>query len=128
MVVVVACGLVATACGGVSEPELPSVAKAVKGEEVDRDSFLSALRTSFRAGSTAVVSFDVRGGAGLRGSGAVRYTAKTMDSDLSIEDWRLKGASIEIRQSGCVKESASATALSAITTRLEGFRGRARNA
>jgi len=96
MAVVVAVALLASACGS-SESTLPTFDEPVKGDRVDPDSFLSALRRSFRAGSTAVVSFDVRGGAGLRGGGAVRYTADDMDADVRIDDWKVDGASIDVR-------------------------------
>jgi hypothetical protein len=89
-------GLVVSACGA-SESELPSFDNPVKGDHVDPDSFLKALRSSFRAGSTAMVSFDVRGGIGLQGGGAVRYTADGMDASLRLDDWQVEGASIDIR-------------------------------
>ena len=47
-----------------------------------------------------MVSFDVRGGVGLRGGGAVRYTADDMDASLRIDDWQVEGASIDIRTVG----------------------------
>jgi hypothetical protein len=91
--------LVLAACGG-GEGELPTFDRPVKGDRVDPESFLTALRTSFRTGSTAVVRFDVEGGAGLRGGGAVRYRADDMDASLRIDDWRVEGASIDIRTVG----------------------------
>ncbi|MFL6089098.1 MAG: hypothetical protein ACJ71Z_03050 [Aeromicrobium sp.] len=95
---VLAC-LTLSACGGSGE-SLPTFKDAAKGEKVAPESFLSALRSSFRSGSTAVVSFDVRGGAALRGGGAVRYADRTMDSDLRIEDWQVSGGSIDVRTIG----------------------------
>ncbi|HJR88995.1 MAG TPA: hypothetical protein VJ782_02415 [Aeromicrobium sp.] len=91
-----AVGLVVSACGP-SDSELPTFNEPVKGDRVDPDSFLKALRSSFRAGSLARVSFDVRGGVGLQGGGAVRYTADGMDASLRIDDWQVEGASIDIR-------------------------------
>ena len=92
--------LLASGCGGSGDSGYPSFDEAVKGDQVDRDSFLTALRGSFRNGSTAVVSFDVRGGAGLRGAGSVRYTADGMESSLRIDDWQVEDATIEIRTVG----------------------------
>ena len=97
--IVLAVGLLASACGG-SDSGLPTFEDPVKGDRVAPESFLAALRSSFRTGSTAVVSFDVRGGVGLRGGGAVRYTADDMDASLSIDDWQVEGASIDIRTVG----------------------------
>ena len=91
--------LMSAACGG-SDSALPSFDEPVKGDRVEPASFLEALRTSFRSGSTATVSFDVRGGAGLRGRGSVRYLADDMDANLRIDDWQVEGASIEIRTVG----------------------------
>jgi len=99
MAIVLAVGLAASACGG-TDSRLPTFDDPVQGDRVDLESFLTALRTSFRSGSTAEVSFDVRGGAGLRGGGAVRYTADDMDASLRIDDWQVEGASIEIRTVG----------------------------
>ena len=79
------------------DSSLPTFDEPVKGDRVDPDSFLKALRSSFRTGSTAIVSFDVRGGIGLRGGGAVRYTADGMDASLRIDDWQVEGGSIDIR-------------------------------
>ena len=98
-VLVLAVGLLASACGG-SDSGLPTFDDPVKGDRVAPESFLAALRSSFRGGSTAVVSFDVRGGVGLRGGGAVRYTADDMDASLRIDDWQVEGASIDIRTVG----------------------------
>lgn len=98
-VIVLAVGLLASACGG-SDSGLPTFDDPVKGDRVAPESFLAALRSSFRSGSTAVVSFDVRGGVGLRGGGAVRYTADDMDASLRIDDWQVEGASIDIRTVG----------------------------
>ena len=86
----------ASGCGG-SDSALPTFDQPVKGDRVDPDSFLNALRDSFRAGSTAEVSLDVRGGIGLQGGGDVRYTADGMDASLRIDDWQAEGASIDIR-------------------------------
>lgn len=99
MATVLAACLVASACGG-GDSGLPTFDDPVKGDRVDPESFLEALRTSFRSGSTAAVSFDVRGGAGLRGDGFVRYRADDVDASLRIDDWRVKGASIDIRTVG----------------------------
>jgi len=99
MTTVLAVALLLSACGG-TDNGLPTFDEPVKGDRVDPDSFLSALRRSFRAGSTAVVSFDVRGGAGLRGGGAVRYAADDMDADLRVDDWKVDGASIDLRMVG----------------------------
>jgi hypothetical protein len=98
-VIVLLVGLLTSACGG-SDAGLPTFDHPVKGDRVDPESFLVALRQSFRTGSTAVVSFDVRGGAGLRGGGSVRYTADDMDADLRIDDWQVEGASIDVRTVG----------------------------
>lgn len=98
-VIVVAFCLLASACGG-SDSGLPTFDDPVKGDRVAPESFLAALRASFRSGSTAVVSFDVRGGVGLRGGGAVRYTADDMDASLRIDDWQVEGAAIDIRTLG----------------------------
>lgn len=87
-------GLLTSACADAS---LPTFHEPVKGDRVDPESFLQALRTSFRSGSTAQVSFEVRGGTGLSGSGSVRYTAGDMDASLKIDDWQVDGASIDIR-------------------------------
>lgn len=87
--------LLTSGCGG--DEELPTFDRPVKGDRVDPQSFLTALRSSFRSGSTAVVRFDVQGGAGLRGGGAVRYRADDMDASLRIDDWQVEGASIDIR-------------------------------
>jgi hypothetical protein len=84
-------------CGGPGDQALPTFNDAVKGEQVDPESFLGALRGSFRTGSTAMVSFDVKGGAALRGTGAVRYARDQMDADLRLDDWKVNGASIDIR-------------------------------
>lgn len=89
--------LLASACGGSGEPESPRFDQAVKGDRVDAASFLDALRASFRTGSTARISFDMRGGAALRGAGAVRYARERMDADLQVDDWKVDGASIDIR-------------------------------
>jgi len=96
LAVVLAVALVATGCGS-TDSGLPTFDDPVKGDRVDPASFLKALRTSFRSGSTAMVRFDVRGGAGLRGGGSVRYRADDMDASLRIDDWQVKGASIDIR-------------------------------
>lgn len=98
-VIVLALALLASACGG-SASGSPTFDNPVKGDRIDPDSFLAALRSSFRSGSTARVSFDVQGGAGLRGGGAVRYTAEGMDAMLRIDDWQVEGASIGIRTVG----------------------------
>jgi hypothetical protein len=98
-VIVLNLALLGSACGG-SDSNLPTFDEPVKGDRVDQESFLKALRSSFRSGSTAVVSFDVRGGAGLRGGGAVRYTADDMDASLRIDDWQVEGASIDVRTVG----------------------------
>ena len=92
-------GLMTSACGG-NNSSLPTFDEPVKGDRVDPDSFLKALRSSFRTGSTARVSFDVRGGTGLRGGGAVRYMADGMDANLRIDDWQVEGGSIDIRTVG----------------------------
>lgn len=97
--VVLVVGLLASACGG-SSSELPTFDEPVKGDRVEVKSFLAALRSSFRTGSTAVVSFEVRGGTGLRGGGEVRYTADGMDASLRIDDWQVEGASIDLRMVG----------------------------
>jgi hypothetical protein len=97
--IVLTLALLASACGARDEA-LPSFDHPVKGDRVDPESFLAALRNSFRSGSTAVVRFDVRGGAGLRGSGSVRYAADDMDASLRIDDWQVEGASIDIRTVG----------------------------
>ena len=99
MAVVLAAGLLTSACGG-TDSALPTFDEPVKGDRVELESFLSALRTSFRSGSTAAVSFDVRGGAGLRGGGSVRYQSDDMDASLRVDDWQVEGASIEIRTVG----------------------------
>ena len=99
MVALLAVALLASACGG-SDSELPRFDDPVKGDRVAPESFLAALRSSFRSGSTAVVSFDVRGGVGLHGGGAVRYTADDMDASLRIDDWQIEGAYIDIRTVG----------------------------
>lgn len=96
MAVVLAIGLLASACGG-NDSSLPTFDEPVKGDRVEPDSFLEALRRSFRTGSTAVVTFDVRGGTGLHGGGALRYTAEGMDASLRIDDWQVEGGSIDIR-------------------------------
>lgn len=89
-----ALGLLTSACGGAS---LPTFDDPVKGDRVDPESFLKALSESFRSGSTARVSFEVRGGTGLSGTGSVRYTANAMDASLKIDDWQVDGAFIDIR-------------------------------
>lgn len=99
MVVVLTACLLASACGA-SDSSLPTFDEPVKGDRVDPDSFLDALRASFRSGSTAAVSFDVRGGAGLRGTGSVRYRADDVDASLRIDDWQVRGAAIDIRTVG----------------------------
>jgi hypothetical protein len=96
MAIALAVSLMGSACGQ-TDSALPTFDEPVKGDRVDPESFLEALRTSFRSGSTAMVSFDIRGGAGLRGGGAVRYRADDMDASLRIDDWQVKGASIDIR-------------------------------
>jgi len=96
MALLLALGLLVSGCGG-SDSTLPTFDHPVQGDQVDPESFLKALRTSFRTGSTAVVSFEVRGGAGLQGGGAVRYRAHDMDASLRIDDWQVKGASIDFR-------------------------------
>jgi hypothetical protein len=98
-VIVLTLALLASACGR-SDDALPTFDHPVTGDRVDKESFLGALRSSFRSGSTAVVRFDVRGGAGLRGAGSVRYTADDMDASLRIDDWQVEGASIDIRAVG----------------------------
>jgi hypothetical protein len=98
-VIVLAVGLLVSACGG-SDTSLPSFDHPIKGDRVDPESFLAALRQSFHSGSTAVVSFDVRGGTGLRGSGSVRYRADDMDANMRIDDWQVEGASIDVRTVG----------------------------
>lgn len=96
MAIGLAAVLLVGACGG-SDSALPTFDHPVQGDRVDPESFLGALRDSFRSGSTAAVSFDVRGGVGLRGRGWVRYTADDMDADLQVDDWQVEGATIEIR-------------------------------
>jgi hypothetical protein len=98
-VIVLTLALLASACGG-SDEALPTFDHPVTGDRVDPESFLGALRSSFRSGSTAAVRFDVRGGVGLRGGGSVRYTADDMDASLRIDDWQVEGASIDIRTVG----------------------------
>jgi hypothetical protein len=98
--VALAAGLTVSGCTAGDGEGFPTFEQAVKGDQVDPDSFLSALRSSFRAGSTAAITFDVRGGAALRGTGSVRYTADTMDASLKIDDWRVEGASIDLRTVG----------------------------
>jgi hypothetical protein len=83
-----------SACGDAS---LPTFDDSVKGDRVEPESFLKALSESFRSGSTARVSFEVRGGTGLSGTGSVRYTADAMDASLKIDDWKVDGAFIDIR-------------------------------
>ncbi|HUP99920.1 MAG TPA: hypothetical protein VM093_05610 [Aeromicrobium sp.] len=90
-------GVLVSACGGSGEAGLPTFDHAVKGDRVEPQSFLDALRASFRTGSTANVSFDVSAGAALRGAGAVRYAAHRMDADLRVDDWKVEGASVDIR-------------------------------
>lgn len=91
--------LLASACGGGAS--LPTFDEPVKGDRVDAESFLQALSGSFRSGSTARVSFEVRGGgAGLAGGGSVRYTADDVDASLKVDDWKVDGASIDIRTVG----------------------------
>lgn len=95
-VVILTLALLASGCGG-RDARLPTFDEPVKGDRVDPESFLSALRSSFRSGSTAVVRFNVRGGVALRGGGSVRYTADDMDASLRIDDWQVEGAAIDIR-------------------------------
>jgi hypothetical protein len=97
LALVLALGLLTSACGDAS---LPTFDDPVKGDRVDPASFLEALSTSFRSGSTARVSFEVRGGTGLSGTGSVRYTAEAMDASLKIDDWKVDGAFIDIRTVG----------------------------
>ncbi len=89
-----AVGLLTSGCG---EASLPTFDDPVKGDRVDPESFLKALSESFRSGSTARVSFEVRGGTGLSDTGSVRYTADAMDASLKIDDWQVDGAFIDIR-------------------------------
>ena len=97
LALILALGLLTSACGDAS---LPTFDDPVKGDRVDQESFLEALRASFRSGSTARVSFEVRGGTGLSGTGSVRYTADAMDASLEIDDWQVDGAVIDIRTVG----------------------------
>lgn len=90
-------GLLASACGDAS---VPTFDDPVKGDRVDPESFLKALSASFRSGSTARVSFEVRGGTGMSGTGSVRYTADAMDASLKIDDWQVDGGFIDIRTVG----------------------------
>ena len=94
LALVLALGLLTSACGDAS---LPTFDDPVKGDRVDPESFFEALSESFRSGSTAQVSFEVRGGTGLSGTGSVRYTANAMDASLKIDDWKVDGAFIDIR-------------------------------
>ena len=94
-VVVLTLALLLSGCGG--DARLPTFDRPVKGDRVDPESFLQALQHSFDSGSTATVSFEVRGGAGLSGGGSVRYTDDGMDANLEVDDWQVDGASIEIR-------------------------------
>jgi hypothetical protein len=95
-VAIIVC-LLASACGQSTDASLPTFDDAAKGERVEPDSFLDALRSSFRRGSTAEITFDIRGGASLRGRGTVRYRADEMDASLRIDDWKVQGGSIDIR-------------------------------
>ncbi|KAA1426986.1 hypothetical protein [Nocardioides antri] len=78
----------------------PALSEADRGEEVDVDAFLEALEQSFEDGSTATVTFDVRGRTTLKGRGVVRYAADGMDVDLRISDWQVEGAWVGLRAVG----------------------------
>lgn len=84
------------ACGDAAD-ELPPPADAEKGQVVDTGQFLKALEKSFTAGSTASVAFVVRGPVTLRGRGVVKYAKKHMDVDLTLDDWKVEGGTINLR-------------------------------
>lgn len=94
--VVIAILAAAGGCGH-SEPRLPRPADAERGEQVDTDSFLNELNASFSTGSTADITFVVRGPVTLSGRGVVKYAKNRMDLDLQIDDWKVKGATVNLR-------------------------------
>lgn len=77
---------------GLSRPE-----DATKGEEVDVDAFVEALRDSFDPGSAARVSFVVEGAGRVRGEGVVEYADTGMEIDVRISDWQVPGRWIHLR-------------------------------
>ena len=86
-------GLLSSACSDATSPTFDDPAK---GDRVDPESFLDALRGSFEDGTTAAVRFEVRGDAGVSGSGSVRYFADDIDARLRLDDWKVDGAAIDI--------------------------------
>lgn len=92
-----------SACGGDDEQHptaLPGPEDAAKGEKVDVDAFLDELGASFHDGATARVAFDVTGQARLRGRGTVEYGVDGMDVDLRLDDWQVKGGTVDLRTVG----------------------------
>jgi hypothetical protein len=93
--VALAAGL--SACSDDETAALPAPEDAEKGERVDVDAFVDAIEGSFDDGSSARVSFDVRGPTRLRGRGVVAYDADGMDVDIRITDWQVQGGWINLR-------------------------------
>src|SRR5690349_17050206 len=80
-----------------SDERLPRPADAERGEQVDTERFLQDLSASFSTGSTAAIAFVVRGPVTLSGRGVVMYAKDRMDVDLQIDDWKVKGATVNLR-------------------------------
>ena len=80
-----------------SDQRLPRPADAERGEQVDTERFLEDLSASFSTGSTAAITFVVRGPVTLSGRGVVAYAKDRMDVDLQIDDWKVKGATVNLR-------------------------------
>jgi hypothetical protein len=91
--------MLAAATGACSDSEvrLAHPGEAERGEQVDTDSFLDELATSFSTGSTAAITFVVRGPVTLSGRGVVKYAKDRMDLDVRIDDWKVKGATVNLR-------------------------------
>lgn len=99
MASVVGIAMLAAATGACSDSDqrLPRPAEAERGARVDTDSFLDELSASFSTGSTAAITFVVRGPVTLSGRGVVTYAKDRMDVDLQIDDWKVRGATVNLR-------------------------------
>lgn len=80
-----------------SPPGPAAPVDAERGALVDTSLFLKDLAASFATGSTAQVTFEVRGPLTARGKGVVAYEKNRMDADLALEDWKIKGATVKVR-------------------------------